>query len=137
MDEWSDDGSAVPSLEAVAPLLAVSIGEAPGDLRPVHAGVFGSVARGDARRGSDVDILLVRRGEIRYDHPRWTRWLLDLRLGLYARTDWENEVLDLSPVEMARMGRESPCLAQALLTDEVVVAGPPVIDLIRPVSVVA
>jgi len=45
---------------------------------PVHASLFGSVARHDAGPHSDVDVLVVRPDDVAADNAAWERQLRDL-----------------------------------------------------------
>jgi predicted nucleotidyltransferase len=53
---------------------------------PVSVIVYGSVARGEARPGSDLDVLIVRADAVEPDEPAWQRDVTDLadRIGRWS-----------------------------------------------------
>lgn len=75
-------------------------------IKPEHAAVFGSAARGDGNTGSDVDILLVHRHVGRMEVERWEDQLDSLREHVFA---WSGNHAGLLTVERDEWldGRES------------------------------
>lgn len=49
------------------------------DPAPMHASVFGSVARGDGGTDSDFDVLLARLESVHEEDPRWRSQIDALR----------------------------------------------------------
>jgi uncharacterized protein len=88
-----------PATDAAPPLSREELGEVIGrlraGLRPRRIFVFGSYARGDWRRGSDLDILV----EMETDLPPSQRRLLARRA--LGRTPCPVDVLVYTPAEIA------------------------------------
>jgi predicted nucleotidyltransferase len=105
------------------------------ELQPVHASIFGSVARGDADARSDIDLLIVRPADIEADDPRW-RGRLD---GLsYAVKRWTGNALstsELSEADIARLTDERPPVVDGIVADAITLVGPDAHRLFRKKSV--
>lgn len=84
---------------------------------PVHAGVFGSAARGDGDEASDIDLLVVRHDELGGEDPEWVAQLDNLRRQVRAWTGNDVQVIELSVKELRR-SRAEPALSAAK-TDEI------------------
>jgi predicted nucleotidyltransferase len=80
---------------------------------PRVALLFGSVARGQAGAGSDLDILVVRRGDCDAGAETWRDQLLDLQRSGSAWTGNETRVLEYGEDELPGE-LEDPVLADAL-----------------------
>ena len=65
------------------------------------AALFGSAARGNMRPDSDIDLFVVRPGEVHADSARWAEQLTDLSERLTACTGCDARALELSAVEGA------------------------------------
>jgi predicted nucleotidyltransferase len=84
---------------------------------PVHAGVFGSAARGDGDEASDIDLLVVRHDELGGEDREWVAQLDNLRRQVRAWTGNDVQVIELSVKELRR-SRAEPALSAAK-TDEI------------------
>lgn len=93
---------------------------------PVHASLFGSFARGEAGEGSDIDLLLVRRGR---GTEAWEADVVALQAQVRAMTGNSLEVLEWSMSEL-RAQRTTPVL-ERLLSESVVLAGQPLARLLE------
>ena len=99
--------------------------------RPVSIIVFGSFARGDADRESDLDVLLVRPSRIEEEDARWRRavdqWVDDAR----RLTGNRVEVLEATEQEAQRLLRSRKQIALDIRRDGVVVHGLSIDELQR------
>lgn len=80
-------------------------------LPPVHAGVFGSAARGDGDEGSDIDLLVVRPDDLDGEDAIWVDQLDDLRRRVRAWTGNDAQIVELSAGELRRARREPTLVA--------------------------
>lgn len=89
---------------------------------PIHAGVFGSTARGDGDLDSDVDLLLVHR----YDDlpPQWTDQVGELAEQVHAWTGNHLQTYALSNADLGRHFAAAEPILNDWLTDSVAVYGP-------------
>jgi hypothetical protein len=100
------DHLAWPSVKALAGLrgsllhrLRTEVGA--WELRPVHASVFGSAARGDGDADSDIDILLIRPGGCDEDESPWADQVDRLR---ELVPTWTGNHCHAFQLDMARLG---------------------------------
>ncbi len=68
---------------------------------PVSIVVFGSVARGEARATSDIDLLIVRPEEVDEDDGVWSAGIEELRAALDRLTGNRTSLLELDTREVA------------------------------------
>jgi len=82
--------------------------------QPARAAVlFGSVARGRATAGSDLDVLVIRRSGCDPDAETWRSQLLDLQRSATAWTGNDTRVIEYGEDELAA-GSTEPLLEEAL-----------------------
>ena len=98
-------------------------------IAPLHASLFGSVARGEGDTNSDLDLLLVRpKGEPEEDweEQKYTS-------GIHLRAKIGNHVswFDISLTEMKSAMRISEPIIAEWKKDSIALAGPPLWDLFR------
>lgn len=98
---------------------------------PLHASMFGSAARGDGDTWSDVDLLIVRRSEVREDDPDWRRQLDDLRGAVYSWTGNHAAIIELGEEELDAIRIERPGVLEDLRTDGIDLAGTPIRRLVK------
>jgi len=97
--------------------------------RPVSVVVFGSFARGEAGRASDIDVLVVRDDTVDEDDETWWESLDAWRRQVRALTGNPVELLEVSAAESARKVHSRSELWRDIERDGVVVAGSPLAAL--------
>jgi predicted nucleotidyltransferase len=99
--------------------------------RPVHASMFGSVARGDGDTRSDIDLLVVRRADVGEDDPEWRRQLDAFREAVHAWTGNHAAIIELGEEELATVRIERPRVLDDLRADGIDLAGVPIRALFK------
>jgi predicted nucleotidyltransferase len=98
-------------------------------MRPVSVVIYGSVARGDATTGSDLDVLVVRSDATEPDDPTWQHQLAELADRVYRWTGKRASVIDMRRREAVEgLGDQEPFLVEAG-RDGWLVAGQPLGEL--------
>ncbi len=103
-------------------------------IKPSHAGLFGSFARGVADSDSDIDLLLVRPdqpGEI--DEEAWLEQLDHLDRSIRAWTGNTAQLIDLAPATLSQMARDADPLVDSWRAEDIHLHGEPLLDLLRRV----
>lgn len=100
-------------------------------LAPVHASLFGSVARGDGTAESDVDLLLLRPAKISADAPQWVAQTDRLAGDVHAWTGNHCQVYELSRRELARHVAAREPIVESWRRDAVTIYGSDIAALIR------
>lgn len=90
---------------------------------PVAVVLFGSMARGEARPSSDVDVLVVRPLDVAVDDPQWAKDVATLAEQIQRWTGAACNVLEYDASELGHLAREGDPLVDALLRDGVTLAG--------------
>ncbi len=99
-------------------------------VKPVYAGVFGSVARGEETGHSDIDVLIVPPKRV---GPVWRRQRVELSLSAWHRWHREFSVIEASLERLESMVANGSGFLAAVVEDEVAVWGPPTLaSLILP-----
>jgi hypothetical protein len=94
---------------------------------PVHASLFGSAARGDGAEDSDIDIFLVRPGEILKHEENWERQIDTLRTGIEAWTGNQASVIEFTDARVAEMPDDA---LAPIIADGILLAGTRLVDLV-------
>lgn len=100
-------------------------------IAPVHSSLFGSAARGDGDEGSDIDLLVVRPGDVAEDDPTWRAQLDELAEGVRRWTGNHAGIVELSTKQLASLKRRRPPVLRELDTDAVTLFGPEVGTILR------
>lgn len=90
---------------------------------PVAVVLFGSTARGEAGRSSDVDLLIVRPLDVAADDPQWAQAVATLAEQVQLWTGSACHVLEYDPAELEQLTGSGDPLVDALLRDGVTLAG--------------
>jgi predicted nucleotidyltransferase len=90
---------------------------------PIHAGIFGSTARGDGDLDSDVDLLLVHQ----FDDPppQWSDQVSELAERVHAWTGNHLQTYALGKADLTRHFAAAEPIVNDWLTDSIAVYGPP------------
>ena len=98
-------------------------------IAPLHASLFGSVARAEGDTNSDLDLLLVRpKGEPEED---WEEQKYTSGIRLRAKIGNHVSWFDISMTELKRAMRGSEPIIAEWKQDSIALAGPPLWDLFR------
>jgi hypothetical protein len=88
--------------------------------QPVHASLFGSAARGDGDENSDIDIFLVRPGQVSEDDEAWQRQTDALTTAVGA---WTGNPLSLIEFGDERVATMSTDVLTPMRTDGILLSG--------------
>lgn len=103
-------------------------------IAPLHAGLFGSFARGVADADSDIDVILVRPQELTDDQEgTWQNQLDTLGERIRAWTGNDAQVIDLTTTTLGRMARDDDSLVLSWRADIIDLHGERFLDLLRKV----
>jgi predicted nucleotidyltransferase len=91
----------------------------------VHASMFGSAARGDGDRDSDIDLFIVRPRGVPDDDERWAKQLYDLSEAVRVWTGNNASIVEFPQERLVALREESPRAVSGLRADAVPLAGPP------------
>ncbi|HUB73695.1 MAG TPA: nucleotidyltransferase domain-containing protein [Solirubrobacteraceae bacterium] len=124
---------AVEMLMQMRTALLHRIGEAVGswETAPVHVSMFGSAARGDGDTGSDVDLLVVRPGDVLEDDSEWATQLADLRDRIRRWTGNHVQIVELGEDDVERLREDERPILAALRADAIVLYGSSIATLLR------
>jgi len=101
-------------------------------LPPLHASLFGSAARGDGSTGSDIDVFLVRRGEVSGEDAHW-RGQVDRLVDLVVSwTGNHTGIAEVAEQELVRLRLDRPRVVEELERDAVTLVGSALRDLLAP-----
>jgi predicted nucleotidyltransferase len=126
--ELNRDHLAAPAAEALASLRAALLERLRNELatwrvRPHHASVFGSVARGDGDTASDVDLFIVRPKATVEENPIWRAQLDRLAREVRAWTGNEAAIIEISAGDVARLRADRPKVIDELDRDGIDISG--------------
>jgi predicted nucleotidyltransferase len=131
------DHVAVPHIEALTRVRDEIVGNirtevAGWEVKPSHAGLFGSFARGDADSESDIDVLLVRPDSpAELDEDAWLEQLDRLDRRIRAWTGNAAQIVDLAPATLGLMARDADPLVDSWRAEDVQVHGETLLELLR------
>ncbi len=101
-------------------------------VEPLHAGLFGSFARGAANADSDIDVLLVRpEPSAEFDEDVWLSQLDGLDRGIRAWTGNAAQIVDLTPATLRQMAHEDDPLVESWRVEDIPVCGERLVQLLR------
>lgn len=102
------------------------------EVEPIHAGLFGSFARGTADAESDIDVLLVRPEALADgDDVAWLEQVGRLDQHITAWTGNAAQIIDLTPATLSQMARDADPLVDSWRADDIVLQGQRILDLLR------
>jgi predicted nucleotidyltransferase len=98
----------------------------------LHASIFGSTARGDAGRSSDVDLLLVQPGSLDdADAETWDEQVASLRDVVQRWTGNRCQTFIVDTSRLEEYVRAQDPLVRAWLEDGILLSGAPIRDLLE------
>lgn len=101
------------------------------DVKPIHASMFGSAARGDGDTTSDIDIFLVRPEEVDDEDPAWRDQIDDLSDRVLAWTGNHAGVIDVGEADVGAFLKEKRPVLGNIAEDAIDLAGKPARRLLR------
>lgn len=101
------------------------------DPPPLHVSVFGSAARGDGSASSDIDIFLVRPGDVDEGDGKWRVQVEALADAVLEWTGNHAGLAEVSEDELDRLRKDRPRILENLEAEAVDIEGPPVRKLLR------
>jgi len=128
---------AAPHIEALSKVRGELVGlirseVADWEVEPIHAGLFGSFARGTADAESDIDVLLVRpEALVDGDDVAWLEQVGRLDQHISAWTGNAAQIIDLTPATLSQMARDADPLVDSWRADDIVLQGESILDLLR------
>jgi predicted nucleotidyltransferase len=122
---------AVLSLARARDVMLDELGRSAGKLSPppVSVIVFGSLARGDAGVESDVDVVLVRPGDVGEDDSDWRQAVEGWRQAARRVSGSAIDVVEASEADIGRLLRSRRPMWRDVVRDGVVVYGAALSDL--------
>jgi predicted nucleotidyltransferase len=126
---------AAPALEVLATMRSELEGRLADEIEgwgvpPAHVSLFGSAARGDGDTASDIDLFLVRPGEVDEGDPVWREQVSRLADHVDRWTGNRLAVAEVDAQDVRRLRRDRPAIVESLSADAVTIAGPDAIDLL-------
>jgi predicted nucleotidyltransferase len=92
-------------------------------IRPVHASLFGSAARGDGDTGSDIDLFVVRPADLDQEEATWREQLYQLAGSVRRWTGNTAGITEVSEGDLPRLREDQPPVVEELGEDAVDLAG--------------
>lgn len=134
--ELNRDHLAAPAADALARIRTGLFDRLRGELatwrvRPHHASVFGSAARGDGDAASDVDLFIVRPKATVEDNPVWRAQLDRLAREVKAWTGNQAAIVEISAADVERLRAKRPTVVDDLDRDGVDISGRKLRSLLR------
>ncbi|MGL5823493.1 MAG: nucleotidyltransferase family protein [Nocardioides sp.] len=133
------DHLAVPHIEALARIRDEIVARIRSEvshwrIKPAHAGLFGSFARGTADADSDIDVLLIRpERPASLDEDQWLEQLDRLDSLIRAWTGNAAQIVDLAPTALGQMARDNDPLLDSWRAEDLHLHGTALLDLLRRV----
>lgn len=100
------------------------------ELRPMHASMFGSAARGDGDVNSDIDLFIVRPEDVDTEDSRWRDQLDRLANDVRSWTGNHAGIVEFGAEDVGNLRRRQPPVLKDLDADAVLLAGPSVEQLL-------
>jgi predicted nucleotidyltransferase len=100
-------------------------------IKPMHASLFGSAARGDGGTTSDIDLFLVRPKEVDEDDTVWIAQRDDLAVRIRRWTGNHAGIAEVGEEELRRLGAKAPPIVEELRKDAIALHGQPIAELVE------
>lgn len=92
---------------------------------PVHASLFGSAARGDGDAYSDIDLLIVRPGQIDAESDPWRTQIDELAEAVRRWTGNHADMIEISESDLPRLRLDPPPVIAQIREDTIDLVGEP------------
>ena len=103
-------------------------------VRPLHASLFGSVARGTEQQGSDVDLLVVQPDFVSEDEKAaFDRLMVTMVFAVDRTVDRDLRTVRLSMARLERLAKSGSMLLVDVLREGRTVWGPPLLEVLAPI----
>jgi hypothetical protein len=130
---------ATPHIEALTTIRDTIVNKIRNELaswqiKPSHAGLIGSFARGVADSDSEIDVLVVRPdapGEL--DEDAWLEQVDRLDRNIRKWTGNAAQIIDLAPAILGQMARDADPLVDSWRAEDIHLDGEALLDLLRRV----
>lgn len=99
-------------------------------VEPVHASLFGSVARGDGDANSDIDVFLVRPALVDEEDRVWVEQRDELATQIRRWTGNPAGLAELGEEELQHVREQAPPIVGELRRDAIALHGPPIAELL-------
>jgi hypothetical protein len=93
------------------------------EVQPIHASIFGSAARGDGDRESDIDVLVIRPRDVEEEDERWRSQIDSLAGAIHSWTGNHAGIAEISERDLARLRRERPPVIENVDADGITLIG--------------
>lgn len=93
------------------------------EVQPIHASVFGSAARGDGDKDSDIDILVIRPRNVEEGDESWRSQIDSLAATVRSWTGNHAGIAEVSERDLPRLRRERPPVIEAVVADGITLIG--------------
>jgi predicted nucleotidyltransferase len=98
--------------------------------KPLHASIFGSMARGDGDHKSDIDILLIRPDETDEEQPNWAGQVDRLRAQVRSWTGSNCQVFQIDLSRFRKYHQINDPLVQEWIRDGIRLFGAPLSEML-------
>ena len=93
------------------------------ETQPLHASVFGSMARGDGDTSSDIDLFLVRPKQVDLEDETWRQQLDELSNRVRAWTGNSTSLIEVGFNELDELRRQRRSVLEEISSDAIDLAG--------------
>ena len=100
-------------------------------VRPFHASLFGSAARGEGNPASDIDLLVVRATDTDDEDSTWRQQLDDLAERTLSWTGNDAGIVELAAADIPKLLEDRPPVLDEIKKDGIDLAGLPIRQLLR------
>jgi predicted nucleotidyltransferase/predicted transcriptional regulator len=100
-------------------------------MEPFHLSLFGSAARGDGDRESDIDLFLVRPRSVKAEDERWQIQVEELAERIDQWTGNHAGIVELEEKQLPGLRRRRPPALRELDRDAIDIAGTPIERLLK------
>jgi hypothetical protein len=102
-------------------------------IAPIHASLFGSIARGEGDTTSDIDLFLVRPAPMLDDDPIWRAQIDGLRTDIESWTGNRASVAEVAEPEISAWITDPPPIVHELRRDAITLGGSELGDVLADV----